>query len=147
MKDIDNVQCPCCGEDISELIRREVANYLLRHKADAMNRKLQSDPEKRKRLTAESAVRLKKWREENPEKIRASAHKAQSCRTAETFARQSETIKETLRRKSVKFAELLMEAKDNGVDVTPELHAELMKKAARLVKQERAAEKKKKGQF
>ena len=147
MKDIENMQCPCCGEDISELVKTAVSQYLRRHKADAMNRKLQSDPEKRKRLTAESAVRLKKWREENPEKIRASAHKAQASRTAETFARQSETIKETLRRKSVKFAELLMEARDNGADVTPELHAELMKKAARLVKQERAAEKKKKDQI
>lgn len=146
MKDIVNMQCPCCGEDITELVRESVAQYIRRHKADTMNQKLQSDPEKRKRLTAESASRLKKWREENPEKIKASAHKAQSCRTAETFARQSETIKETLRRKSVKFAELLMEAKENGMDVTPELHGELMKKAARLVKQERAAEKKRKDQ-
>ena len=54
MKDIVNMQCPCCGEDITELVRESVAQYIRRHKADTMNQKLQSDPEKRKRLTAES---------------------------------------------------------------------------------------------
>ena len=147
MKNIENTKCPCCGGDIGDIIREEVTKYLQRHKADAMNRKLQSDPEKRKRLTAESAVRLKKWREENPEKVKASANKAQACRTADTFARQSETIKETLQRKSVKFAELVMEAKENGVEITPQLHADLLKEAARLVKKERAAEKKRKNQM
>ena len=140
------LRCNRRGGSINNFVALDFTKYLQRHKADAMNRKLQSDPEKRKRLTAESAERLKKWRVENPEKVKASANKAQACRTADTFARQSETIKETLQRKSVKFAELVMEAKENGVEITPQLHADLLKEAARLVKKERAAEKKRKNQ-
>lgn len=132
--------CPCCGHDISEYVHQENVLYVRRKNAEKMREAQQNNPELREKLNEDSAKRLKSWRNKNPEEARKLGLKAQACRTSETFARQSDSIKETMRRKSVKFAELLLSAKMDGKELTPELQADLMKKAAELTRAELKAE-------
>ena len=82
---------------------------------------------------------LSKWRKENPEKARQMGIAALRCRTAESFARQANTLRETAKKKSVKFAELLSMAKEAGREITPELEAELMELARKIITEENRA--------
>lgn len=132
--------CPCCGGDISGFVHESVVKYIRRRNTEKALAAQRRTPEMREAMNRSSAARLKKWREENPELASALAAKAKDCRTAETFARQSETIKETIRRKTLKFAELVFEAKTAGREITPELETELMIRARDIVKAELRAE-------
>lgn len=132
--------CPCCGAEISDFVHESVIKYIRRRnteKALAAQRRI---PEVREAMNRSSAERLQKWREENPERASALAARAKDCRTAETFARQSATIRDTNRRKSLKFAELVFEAKSAGREITPELESELLLRARELVRAELKAE-------
>jgi len=132
--------CPCCGGDISGFVRESVIRYIRRRNTEKALAAQRRTPEMREAMNRSSAERLKKWREENPELASRLAEKAKNCRTAETFARQSETIKDTIRRKSLKFAELVFEAKTAGREITPELESELLDRARELVRAELKAE-------
>lgn len=132
--------CPCCGEDITEYVGESVVKYIRRRNTEKALAAQRRTPEMRAAMDRRSAARLKKWREENPELASQLAAKAGNCRTAETFARQSETIKATIRRKSLKFAELVYEAKMSGREITPEVESELLVRAREIVKAELAAE-------
>ena len=132
--------CPCCGRDISGYVWESVVKYIRRRNAEKALAAQGRDPVKRAEALRQSAARLQKWREENPELVSQLAAKAKSCRTADSFARQSETIKETLRRKTLKFAELVMEAKNAGREITPEVETELLLRAREIVKAELKAE-------
>ena len=87
-----------------------------------------------------SQARLRKWRQEHPGESRAKALVASRSRTADSFARQAKTVRETVQKKSVKFAELLFEAKASGRTITPELEAELMERARKIIREENRAE-------
>ncbi len=133
-------ECPCCGKDISEFVHQEIVLHNRRANAEKARRAQNKDPEMRKKLTQASAERLEKWRKENPDKLRNITIKASRSRTQETFARQAESLKETARRKMLKFAELLSEAQRANLPITPERQEELTKKASELVRAEIKAE-------
>ena len=136
----EKVICPCCGEDISELIRAAVTRRIRQINAEKMRLRQNDDPELRRRLNEASAKRLEEWRRKNPEKVRATTIQASHARTEETFARQAATLKETNRRKAIKFSELLLAARSSGTPISPEVENDLMKQASKLVKEEMKAE-------
>lgn len=132
--------CPFCGMDIEELINAEITRRARQKNVAKARAAVKKKPEtKAKQLAA-----LANWRKENAEEMRKSNIHASRCRTVETFARQSETIKETNRRKALKFAELVMEAKNNGIEITHEIEKDLLKQASNFVKTQRKAERKEK---
>lgn len=132
--------CPHCQQDITELVEGLVKLRLKQINAEKARRSI--SPEQRAKSLAESIKRIKKWGEENPEKVRASALNASKSRTAESFARQRETVKETIMKKNIKFAELLFTAREQGQQITPELETQLLQKAAQIVKEENKQAKK-----
>ena len=134
--------CPFCGMDIEELINAEIARRAKRKNAAKARAAVKKDPETK----AKQQAALESWRKKNAEEMRKSNIHASRCRTAETFARQSETIRETNRRKAVRFAELLMQAKTEGKEITPELEKELQEEARLFVKAQRKAERQAKKQ-
>lgn len=132
--------CPCCGEDISEFVHQEITQYNKRRVAEKMRQSI--TPERRAEMNEASRKRLKEWAENNPEQMRANAAKASKSRTAESFARQRESIKSTSRRKVLKFAELLFEEQKKGTVITPDVENALMQKAKEIVKEENKSRKK-----
>lgn len=132
--------CPCCGKDISEYVHESVVKYIRRRNVEKARAERNRDPEVREEMNRQSAERLHKWRKANPKLVRAISARAKDCRTAETFARQSETMKETIRRKTVKFAQLVLEAKNAGREITPELEKQLLLQARDIVRSELKAE-------
>ena len=132
----EKFSCPYCGMDIEEFIKQEIIKRSKRKNAEKARAAISRSPQARER----QAAGLEKWRKENAEEMRKSNIHASRSRTAETFKRQSETIRETHRRKAVVFAELLMAAKSEGKEITPALEAELQEKAKQIVKDQRKAE-------
>lgn len=132
----EKCSCPYCGMDIEEFIKQEIIKRARQKNAEKARSAISRSPLARER----QAAGLEKWRKENAEEMRKSNIHASRCRTAETFKRQSETIKETNRRKAIIFAELLMTAKSQGKEITPELEAELQQQAKQIVKDQRKAE-------
>lgn len=132
--------CPHCQQDITEFVQKLIDLRIKQIKA--ANARKGISPEQRAKIRKESLERILKWGRENPEKVKANALKASKARTAESFARQRKAVKETLIKKNMKFAELLFEAKNSGVTITPEVEVELLQKATRLVKEENKAAKK-----
>ena len=126
--------CPCCNQDITEAVKK------MQSQARAAHARSKITPEQRAKNNAKGAAELKKWRENNPEEARKSAERASKARTAESFARQSISIKETIRQKTLKFAELLWDAREKGIEITAEVEAELMQKAKELVKSEKKSQ-------
>lgn len=126
--------CPCCGGDISEFVRQSIMLHVRRQQAAVARSGISS--EKRAAMIKDSQARLKKWREENPEKVREKAAAASHARTPESFARQAQTVRETAQRKTMKFAELLFAAKESGREITPDVERELMEKARQIIKDE-----------
>lgn len=126
--------------DIEELINAEIARRARQRNAEKARSAVKKDPETK----AKQQAALSNWRKQNAEEMRKSNIHASRCRTAETFARQSETIKETNRRKALKFAELILEAKNNGVEITSDVEKDLLKQASEFVKAQRKAERKEK---
>ena len=114
----DDFKCPCCGEDISEFVHAAVV----------------------RRIRQINAEKMRRVQNENPEKVRAVTTRASHARTEETFVRQGETLRETNRRKAIKFSELLLAAKQSGQELTTALQSDLMKQASALVKEEMKAE-------
>jgi hypothetical protein len=132
--------CPHCQQDISEFVQQLIDLRIKQIKA--ANARKGISPEQRAKIRKESLERILKWGRENPEKVKANALKASKARTAESFARQRKAVKETIIKKNMKFAELLFEAKNSGVTITPEIEVDLLQKATRLVKEENKAAKK-----
>lgn len=132
--------CPHCQQDISEFVQQLIDLRIKQIKA--ANARKGISPEQRAKIRKESLERILKWGRENPEKVKANALKASKARTAESFARQRKAVKETLIKKNMKFAELLFEAKNSGVTITPEVEIELLQKATKIVKEENKAAKK-----
>lgn len=132
----DKCSCPYCGMDIEEFIKQEIIKRTRQKNAEKARSAISRSPQARER----QAAGLEKWRKENAEEMRKSNIHASRCRTAETFKRQSETIRETNRRKALVFAELLMEAKSQGKEITPEFESELQEKVKQIVKDQRKAE-------
>ena len=132
--------CPHCQQDITELVQSLVKLRLKQINAEKARKSI--SPEQRQKITETSLERIRRWNKENPEKVKANALKASRSRTAETFARQRETVKETLLKKNIKFAELLFEAKMSGQALTNELKSQLLLKAAQIVKEENKKAKK-----
>ena len=132
--------CPCCGKNISDFVAEEIKRHTQQRVAQKMREGI--TPERRAEMNAASRERIKKWRAENPDKSREYALNASRSRTAETFARQRETIKDTARRKTLKFAELLFEEQKKGVVITPEVENSLMQKAREIIKEENKSRKK-----
>lgn len=132
--------CPCCGENITEFVRKEIKLYNKRRVAESMRAKI--TPEKRAEMNLASGKRLAKWNKDNPEKSRANALKASRSRTAETFARQKEAVKDTARRKTLKFAELLFEEQKKGTVITADIENILMQKAKEIIREENKKRKK-----
>ena len=129
--------CPFCKADITDF----VAIYTHRKVIKAVNEGI--DPEKRARMNQRSLDSMKAWREKNPKLSMYYAKKASKARTKSSFKKQAESLKKTYMMKSIKFAELLQEAKEKGEEITAELEKELMKKAAEIVREEKRQEKKK----
>lgn len=134
--------CPHCGEDMSDFVHAEIIKYVRRKNAEKALAAQRKKPEVREQMNKKGSERLRKWREQNPKQASALAEKAKNSRTEDTFARQSVTIRETNRRKSLKFAELIMAAKLEGKTITAELETELLTKAREVVKAELKAERK-----
>lgn len=132
--------CPHCQQDISEFVQQLIDLRIKQIKA--ANARKGISPEQRAKIRKESLERILKWGRENPEKVKANALKASKARTAESFARQRKAVKETLIKKNMKFAELLFEAKNSGVTITPEVEIELLQKATKIVKEENKEAKK-----
>lgn len=136
----EDFKCPCCGEDISEFVHAAVVRRIRQINAEKMRRVQNENPDLRRQMNEASAERLKEWRKKNPEKVRAVTTRASHARTEETFVRQGETLRETNRRKAIKFSELLLAAKQSGQELTSALQSDLMKQASALVKEEMKAE-------
>jgi hypothetical protein len=131
--------CPCCGEDLTAFIENEAKKIIENDK----KRQYELSKE-RQRIKQEKTLKtLKQWRDDNPEKVIQIAQKACSSRTKESFKKQAESLKHSNEMKMIKFAELVMEARSNGVEITAEINKELMKKARELAKKEIAESKKK----
>lgn len=126
--------CPFCNADITGFMHKQVIVYNRRRYALAARRKITK--KSREEITRASQARLRKWQIEHPEETRRKAAAASRTRTADSFARQARTIRETLQRKSVKFAELLYEARSKGQEITPDIEVELMERARQIVKEE-----------
>jgi hypothetical protein len=126
--------------DIEEFIKQEILKRARRKNAEKARAAISRNPQARER----QAAGLEKWRKENAEEMRKSNIHASRSRTAETFKRQSETIRETHRRKAVVFAELLFASRAEGKEITPALESELQEQARQIVKDQRKAERRKK---
>lgn len=90
----------------------------------------------------ERAANIIKWNNEHPEERRKNADRAQSCRNADTFKQQGESMRETWRRKKEKFGELVCQAKKEGLVIEAALLESLKKQAAEIVKKELLQERK-----
>lgn len=132
--------CPHCQQDITELVQSLVKLRIKQINAEKARKSI--SPEQRQKIKESSLERIRRWNKENPEKVKENALKASRSRTAETFARQRETVKETLLKKNIKFAELLFEAKMSGQQLTDELKSQLLVKAAQIIKEENKKAKK-----
>lgn len=132
--------CPHCQQDITELVQSLVKLRIKQINAEKARKSI--SPEQRQKINQTSIERIRQWNKENPEKVKENALKASRSRTAETFARQRETVKETLLKKNIKFAELLFEAKMSGQQLTDELKSQLLVKAAQIIKDENKKAKK-----
>lgn len=132
--------CPFCQQDITEIVQKLVKLRIKQTNAEKARKSI--SPEQREKNRKASLERMQKWGRENPEKVKANAIKASHARTAESFSKQRKAVKETLIKKNMKFAELLFEAKNSGVTITPEVEIELLQKATKLVKEENKAAKK-----
>lgn len=135
-------RCPCCGEEITEYVKGNISLYNRQRNAEKMRMAMEPKTEVRQRLNEAGAKYLAAWRENNPRKVKKNANKAQAARTAETFARQSETIKATNQRKALKLSALVLELQNSGITITPELQLELIEKARLAVKEELKQERK-----
>lgn len=125
--------CPHCGGDLTAFIQSKIEIII----AEEENKKLLLAKEKKEKRTKETLAKLKKWREENPDKVLEITKKAAHSRTKESFRKQAASLKQTQEMKMIKFAELVMQARENGIEITPETNRELMKKAFDLVKSEK----------
>ena len=134
----DKCFCPCCHAEITGFVHDQIVLYNRRKQVAAAKGGITR--ERRDEMNRASLERLRKWRLEHPGESREKALAASRARTAESFARQARTVRETAQKKSVKFAELLYEAKAAGREITPELEAELMGRAREIVKAENRAE-------
>ena len=132
--------CPHCQQDITELVQSLVKLRIKQINAEKARKSI--SPEQRQKINQTSIERIRQWNKENPEKVKENALKASRSRTAETFARQRETVKETLLKKNIKFAELLFEAKMSGQQLTDKLKSQLLAKAAQIIKEENKKAKK-----
>ena len=132
--------CPHCQQDITELVQSLVKLRIKQINAEKARKSI--SPEQRQKINQTSIERIRQWNKENPEKVKENALKASRSRTAETFARQRETVKETLLKKNIKFAELLFEAKMSGQELTDQLKSQLLVKAAQIIKDENKKAKK-----
>ena len=126
--------CPHCQQDISELVQTLVNLRIKQINAEKARRNISQEQKAKNRSVR--IQRMQDWRNANPEKVKEYARKASQARTAESFARQKETVKETLLKKNIKFAELLFEAKMSGQELTEALKNQLLQKATQLVKEE-----------
>lgn len=126
--------CPYCQQDISELVQSLVNLRIKQINAEKARKSI--SPEQKAKNREERIKRMKDWRKANPEKVKEHALKASQARTAESFAKQKATVRETLLKKNIKFAELLFEAKMSGQELTNELKNQLLQKATQLVKEE-----------
>ena len=119
------IRCPVCGENITAIVNREI-------------RRRQTEKARSKILKRQkSSERLTEWRKNNPQKARAIAINASHSRTPETYAKQAESIRATLLRKAVIFAQLIQAEKDKGNTITPQIEAQLLKKAATQAKKKK----------
>lgn len=114
--------CPECGEDVTEMVKAAIISHVRSQAASKKRRTTEKTIERNRK----SAERLKQWQQENREKVAEHAKQASAARTTASFKKQGETIRETNRRKSVLFAQLLMEHIQNGGVVTPEVEERLM---------------------
>ncbi len=133
----EKCNCPYCNSDITDFVHEQVVLYNRRKQVALAKQKI--TPERREEMTRASQERLRRWRLEHPEEVKAKAMAASRARTAESFARQAQTVRDTAQKKSVKFAELLFAARESGIEMTSELERELMKKASEIVKAENRA--------
>lgn len=136
----DKCACPYCQQDITELVQQLVLMRIKEIRAEKA--RVGISPEQKAKSIEERVDRIKKWNIENPEKVKANALKASRSRTAETFARQRQTVKETVIKKNLKFAELLFSAREQGRQITPELESQLLREAGEIIKEENKQAKK-----
>lgn len=134
----EKILCPHCNAEITRFVREQIALHNRRKQLSSAKKKITK--EQREKMNKASQDRLRKWRMEHPEEARKKAAAASHARTAESFARQAQTVRETVHKKSVKFAELLYEAKVSGKEITPELESELMERARNIIREENRAE-------
>ena len=134
----EKILCPCCKEEITGFVHDQIVLYNRRKQIYAAKKKITK--EQRAEMNKASLERLRKWRFEHPVESRKKALAASRARTADSFARQAQTVRETAQKKSVKFAELLYEARESGKTITPELESELMERARKIVREENRAE-------
>lgn len=134
----EKICCPCCGTDLTAYMHEAVVSYMRQKHMEKVNQALTK--EQREQRIKSSGERLKKWRLDNPEAARNNAIRASSSRTEETFKRQGKTIRETARKKAIKFAELLAEAKNAGIELTLEVETRLMSQASEIIRAENRAE-------
>ena len=132
--------CPCCQADISDYVHKQIVRHNHQKSMTSTNRKITK--RKREELNKAGAERLVKWMKDHPEESNRQRLAAQRCRTADSFARQAKTVRETAKKKTLKFAELVFEARNAGRGITPEVEIELMEKARQIVREENRAERK-----
>lgn len=136
-----NCTCPYCNGDISEFVHEQIILYVRRLNAKRMNAAVKNNADLKRKRSEHGEKQLKKWHAENPDKAKESIARARAMRTPETFARQSESIKQTIIRKNVVFAELLAKEKESSSDISPERLMELSRRAAAIVRAEKKSKK------
>lgn len=134
----ETILCPCCNAEITVFVREQIALHNRRKQLALSKKKITRA--QREAMNKAGRERLRKWRMEHPEEVRKRAAAASRARTADSFVRQAQTIRETTHKKTVKFAELLYEARAAGREITPKLEAELMERARKIVREENRAE-------
>lgn len=118
--------CPDCGKDITENVLQQIAQH-------------KKENDKRKTNVGKN---LQKYISENKEAVKEFAAKASKARTEETFKKQAQTLINTNKRISTKFAELLFIYSQQKGSLSDTDHIAIMKEAREAVKKEKAEENK-----
>ena len=118
-------------------MHRQIILYVRRLNAERMNAASKNNAELKRKRSEHGEKQLKKWHAENPDKAKESIARARAMRTPETFARQSESMKQTIIRKNIVFAELLAKEKESSSGISPERIVELTRQAASIVRAEK----------
>lgn len=124
--------CDSCGEDITEKVHAEAVALIRRKNMKRVNKN--KTPEQIEARNKAGEKKLREWREKNPETAANLARLASAARTPESHKKQAATLRINNEKRMIVFAELVYNAKQQGREITPEVHAELLQQAKDIVR-------------